>query len=85
MSGSSYDYTLNSRCVAVVLKAGKRAHILETLFSRLAAAPFTLGDYRETDASGRVVEVLLHEEWLVTFWTDHAVKMVNIVDVESVG
>lgn len=40
---------------------------------------------RETDSQGRTVEVLLHEEWLVTFWADHAVKQVHIVELEVVG
>ena len=85
MSLTGYDYTLNGRCVAVLLQSGDDSDQLERFFSQLAAAPFTRGDYREDDVHGRTVEVVLHEHWVIAYWADHAVKQVHIVDIEDVG
>lgn len=81
MSQLGYDYTLNSCCVA----AGDDAGQLVAFLSRMAASPFTSGDYQESDNQGRQVEVVLHERWLISFWPDHAVKLLHVVDIQVVG
>jgi hypothetical protein len=85
VSPSGYDYTLNGRCVACLLEAGENADRLERLFSKLGAQPFSRGDYQERDSSGRTLEVLLQERWLITYWADHATKQVHVIDLEDVG
>jgi len=52
--------------------------------NELRADPFCLGDFRETDSKGRANEVQLVGEWLVTFWSDHAVREVRVVRLEKV-
>lgn len=54
------------------------------ILERLKSQPFLSGDYRESDAAGRVQEVLLVDCWLITFRADHAVSEMRILRLESV-
>jgi hypothetical protein len=47
----------------------------------LADTPHRLGAYSTTDEVGRVLQNLTVDDWVITFWTDHAVKEVRIVEV----
>lgn len=85
MTPAGYEYTLNSRCIASLLQAGDESDRMERIFSMLAATPFGLGDYQEIDGHGRAVQVILHEHWVISFWTDHAAKQAHIIDLEDVG
>jgi hypothetical protein len=50
----------------------------------LKAHPTRPGDYQERDTAGRVNEVTLVGEWLITYWADHAAREVRIVRLEAV-
>ena len=52
---------------------------------KLADNPFTNGDFAVTDATGRKNEVLVLHGYSITFWADHAVKELRIVDVTRFG
>jgi hypothetical protein len=47
----------------------------------LATAPNSRGDFTERDASGRELDVKIVGRYAVTYWTDHAVKEIKVVDV----
>ena len=57
---------------------------LAAILDRLKATPFRHGDLQERDASGRVNEVLVIGEWLVTYWPDHAARELRVVRVERI-
>ncbi len=81
-----YGYALNrASCEALNgLPRRSRDRLLD-VFRRLAASPFTTGDYQETDARGFVVEVMLvDDQFLVTWHADHAEKEVRIFNLELV-
>jgi len=42
------------------------------------------GDFQQRDTAGRLHEVALIYDWLVTYWTDHAVRELRIVNLEQV-
>ncbi len=44
--------------------------------------PFREGDFRQRDPAGRINEVVLLGGWLVTYWTDHAVREIRVVALE---
>lgn len=52
------------------------------LLDKLRNDPQMTGDFVEYDDSGRPLQVKLHRQFLVTFWTDHAVKEIRIVQIE---
>lgn len=50
----------------------------------LKRTPFREGDYTEKDSDGLVNQVLLIDDLLVTFHTDHAAKVIRILRAEWV-
>ena len=52
------------------------------VFDEVKRDPFRQGDYRQRDPAGRVNEVVLLGEWLVTYWVDHAVQEIRVVALE---
>lgn len=57
---------------------------LAVILDDVKAAPFRPGDLQERDAQGRVNEVLVVGEWLVTYWPDHAARELRVVRLEQV-
>ncbi len=53
-------------------------------FEQLARSPFTETDWVVTDETGRKNYRAAVGRFLVTFWTDHAVREVRIVKLERV-
>ncbi len=50
----------------------------------LKLTPFREGDYTETDSDGGVNQVLLLNDLIVTYHTDHAVKVIRVLRIEWV-
>lgn len=53
------------------------------LAHQLAANPLIRSDYLIPDADGRPQEHLLIEDFVFTYWIDHAVREVRITDIED--
>jgi hypothetical protein len=70
--------------MALVVASRSDQRRLALILDAVKAAPFRSGDFRERDFQGRVNEVLLVDDWLVTYWPDHAVREVRIVRLERV-
>ena len=62
----------------------KRREKLLRICDHLARYPKQEGDFHESGTSGRIYEVTLHDDLLVTWWVDHAVREVRIVRIEFV-
>jgi hypothetical protein len=56
----------------------------EITFEFLARHPFSSGDFTETTPGGRVLQVKLFDNVIVTFWVDHAVREVRVIRFEVV-
>ena len=84
-ASGGYSAHLASDAVAFVVASSKseQRKILD-LADRLAEHPFNVGDYQSTDASGRMIETLLADRYLFTFWVDHAAKEVRITEIVRV-
>lgn len=81
--GSGYGYSLDREAVEVLLQCsvGERRRLL-AVFEQLARYPFLAGDHRWIGADGRTNEVLDAEAFVVTYWSDHAVRNVRILAIE---
>jgi len=77
-----YQSHLSLEAVAFVVALSKRKQrsILD-LADQIARHPFTIGDYRTVDAEGRLVENLLIEGYLFSFWVDHGSCEVRISEI----
>ncbi len=49
----------------------------------LARYPFLESDYRLPDQDGRVIEHLLVDGVVFSYWVDHALKLVMITEIED--
>lgn len=52
---------------------------------RLADDPYTVGDFKDSDEIGRPLEVKLVGPHAITYWADHAVKEIKVINVEPAG
>jgi len=75
-----------SEAAAARLVAASRAEQrkVAAILDGIKAAPGRPGDLQEWDAQGRKNEVLVVDDWIVTFWPDDAVREVRIVRLERV-
>jgi hypothetical protein len=81
----AYELVL-SEAAAMTLAMAPRAEQrrLAVILDDVKAAPFRRGDLQERDAQGRVHEVLVVGDWLVTYWPDHAVRELRVMRLEQV-
>ena len=59
-----------------------RENIL-TFLAGLAIHPDRRGDFTERDTSDRILQVVRTGRWLITYWSDHAVKEIRVVRIEK--
>lgn len=82
---SSYGYALGDEAVhAFTSLPPRRREKLLRVLEHLARFPSQEGDYQETGTSGRLYEVQLSDDLLLTWWVDHAVREVRIVRIERI-
>jgi hypothetical protein len=81
----SYEPVLSSKAAAFLVAISKaRQRKLIGLLYQLADNPSQIGDYTESDETGRDVQFILVRDLLIAFWADHAVRELRIVDIEEV-
>lgn len=68
----------------VVALTKRRQKTVLDLADQIAEQPFQIGDYQTTDATGRVIENLLLNGYLFTFWVDHTSREVRITEIVRV-
>lgn len=80
---ADYEAILHAQAwqTLAALKGAERRRLLAAI-ERIAAEPFRSGDLQQSGSDGRVNEVVLLDEWLVTFWADHAVKEIRVIALE---
>lgn len=82
---SDYESHLSSRATAFITSLSKRRQrVVLDLADQIARQPFETGDYQMLDASGRSIENLLLQEYLFTYWVDHASREVRITEIVRV-
>jgi len=80
------DYQLQMDLEAIhfliSLNRANCTHIIRWL-DRLRESPFLTGHARFVDGTGREIQVSNTGRFLVSHWTDHPVKTVRVVKIES--
>jgi hypothetical protein len=81
----NYESHLSLDAVAFVVALPRRKQkLVLDLADQIAAHPFQIGDYQTVDAAGRSVENLLLENYLFSFWVDHASRELRISEIIQV-
>ena len=82
---AGYEYSLDREAVVEFSScSASEQRMLLDAFDRLAAHPFTEGDCVLRDSHDRDNQVLDLGGFVVSFWSDHAVRVVRITVVERV-
>jgi hypothetical protein len=55
---------------------------IENFVDTLSGNPFKTGDYAETDAAGRPIQIKILGNFAIAFWADHAVKEIKVVAID---
>lgn len=58
-------------------------HELDAWLDRIEGQPGLAGDYSEIGNSGRELQVIYLHQVVATWWTDHAVREVRIMKIET--
>jgi len=78
------DYTVFLRqeaAASMVRIKGKRKRAIEAFISYLSENPFEEGDFSESDESGRVTFTKVIRDFAITYFPDHAVCEIKILEV----
>lgn len=78
-----YTVTVDAAVLDTYATASRRIRReLRKAIARLADDPYMRGDTRFRSDIGNDVERRQFAQWIVTYWSDHAVREVRIVDAE---
>ena len=66
----------------IALSKRQQRRVLDTAY-QLAADPLLRSDYTVTDADGRSIEHLLVNDFVFTYWLDHAECRVMITEIDA--
>jgi hypothetical protein len=67
------------------LRPAATRRMIISQIEKLANVPHTNGDFEVIDSTGRKNQVQVLHGYAITFWADHAVKELRIVDVTRFG
>ncbi len=76
-----YAVYLHFELLEAIPKRGTQGQRILKFIRSLAENPFVEGDFSEKDQSLRPLQIKIIGNYAVTYWVDHPVKSVMIVDV----
>ena len=78
-----YRFTVDDAVLRVFASAPKRQREeLLRIFDHLASDPFQKGDAIQRDHTGRDCQVKRFGPWSMTYWPEHLVSEIHVIDVE---
>ncbi len=82
---SRYSYAFSEEAVAEFCRLSfRQRRQLLRVCERMTAYPHGLADYLEPGATGRIYQVKLVEDLLITWWTDDAARELRFVRLEKI-
>lgn len=82
MAADDYEPVLSSKAWELLCSLSRRRQQrLIRLIQQVAACPAQVGDYQTRDSTGRKLENLRLDGFLITYWADGAVKELRVLDV----
>ena len=71
---------MEAAAFVISLPKAKQRLVLD-IATRIAERPFSISDHQTSDLVGHCIENVIVGEFHFSFWLDHAVKEVRIVDI----
>ncbi len=82
---TGYEFSLDREAVvAFAASDGSEQRLLLGAFETIALHPFSAGDCHLRDDRGRDNQVMDLGSFVISFWADHAVRVVRITVIERV-
>jgi hypothetical protein len=82
---SSHELVFSETAARVFVEASRSdQRRLGIILDELKTSPFRGGELQEIDAAGRIHEIFVIGDWIVTCWADHAAKEMRLVRLETV-
>jgi hypothetical protein len=81
MSERPYEVYLHEKVLECAPRSGSSRRRVMDFVRSLASDPFQKGDYEDSDPAGHRVGVKLVGRYAVTFFVDHAVGEVKVVNI----
>ncbi len=78
-----YAVFISEQAIASAPRSGSAREQVMRFVRSLAENPNAVGDFKEADNAGRVVQVKIIGRYAVTYWTDHAVAEVKVTHIKS--
>jgi hypothetical protein len=80
-----YEFAISGEASRVLFGSTDRMRTrAEDIFELLARHPHTQGDFEERTPGGRILQVKVFDNLVVTYWVDHAVHELRIVRREVI-
>ncbi len=79
---SRYKVYINQEVLFSAPRSGSQRQQVMAFISSLGNDPYCLGDFSETDKTGRTVQVKIVGRFAITFWPDHAVSEIKITHIK---
>jgi hypothetical protein len=82
MPQPEYDPVFSAKAWEALLRFSRRrqARVAHIAFA-LADFPFRVSDYQTADSTGRSLENIEIDGFILTYWPDHAVRELRIVEI----
>ena len=82
MASYAYEPVLSAKAWEFLCSLSrKRQQRVIKLINLLAEQPWQLGDYRTTDSTGRFLENIRLNGFLITYWADGPVDELRVLDI----
>lgn len=63
--------------------SSRERQLITSFLDHLATNPFQVGDYEETDDTGRPVQIKIINTFALTYWADHAANELKVIKIEK--
>jgi hypothetical protein len=78
---ATYAVYLHFELLEVMPKRGTQQQKILRFIQTLSENPFIEGDFTDKDKTSRTRQIKIVGDYAITYWADHAIKAVIVVDV----
>ena len=80
-----YNVLISKDFLTIQRPSARSRRQIITFVESLSADPHQLGDYEESDTTGRPIQIKVVSKFALSYWVDHGEKEVRITKIEPAG